>query len=222
MLNPGAPGAAVTNDVGGRLFVNDHAQAPTWAIPMPNPTHPDGVPLDVWLFTHHGLPTGAAPRRRMAARLIDTYSSPGGVVVNLDPGRGEVLAATTDAGQNVVVWASTSMCDGRRRPAMLDALAGGAQLVLVPPPACRLAPPRPHALSPLPVERLCRRSAPLLRPGGFPVLGVVGGRCARTRDPLGEAVHAGAPAGLAEAGVVELRERVARLEGAAAHPLAGG
>lgn len=163
---------------------------------MPNTTQPEGVPLDVWLFTHEAPATNADLRRRMAARLIDSYSSPGGVVVDLDPGRGEVLAAATEAGRSAAVMLGHSLCEGRAGPAVLEALQASAELVVVLPPACRLAPPRPHSLSATAVAVLCRRSAALLRPGGFLVLGVVASRCSRNRDPLGEAVHVGAPVGL--------------------------
>ncbi|HSH59784.1 MAG TPA: hypothetical protein VK988_09135, partial [Acidimicrobiales bacterium] len=164
---------------------------------MPNPAHPEGVPLDVWLFNHDTATSPPSVRRQLATRLIEVYSPPGGVVVDLAPACGEVLAAATEAGRSTIVASTASVCESRRRPAVLDSVQGSADLVVVLPPAGRLAPPRAHNLSATALSVVCRRAAPLLRPGGFLVIGVVGGAPATHLDPLAAAVNGVASEGLA-------------------------
>lgn len=162
---------------------------------MPHPTHPEGVPLDVWLFSRDEPPTGAVIRRHLAARLVVTYSRAGGVVVDLAPEGGEVLAVATEAGRRVVVAPATG--SRGRRPVSPDGVTGTADLAIVLPPASHLAPLRPHSLPAEEVGVLCRRAAPCLRSGGVVVVGSLGGTAAGDRDPLAEAVNAAASAGLA-------------------------
>ena len=162
---------------------------------MPHPTHPEGVPLDVWLFNQDEAPSGAVIRRHLAARLVVTYSPAGGVVVDLAPEGGEVLAVATEAGRRVVVVPTTG--SRGRRPSSLDAVTGTADLAIVLPPASCLAPLRPHSLPAEEVGVLCRRVVPRLRSGGVVVVGSLGGTAAGDRDPLAEAVNAAASAGLA-------------------------
>ena len=162
---------------------------------MPHPTHPEGVPLDVWLFKQDEGPTGTVIRRQLAARLVVTFSPAGGVVVDLAPEGGEVLAVATEAGRRVVV-APTTGSPGRR-PVSPAAVTGTADLAIVLPPASCLAPLRPDSLPAQEVGVLCRRVAPWLRSGGVLVVGSLGGAAAGDRDPLADAVNAAASAGLA-------------------------
>ena len=163
---------------------------------MPTVTESEGVPLDVWLFDKPTPTTALALRRQVAARLIDSYSPPGGVVVDLAPGAGEALAAATAAGRSAVAISSPPELGCRRRPAALDELRGMADLVLVLPPATRLAPLQPHAVSGAAMSALCRRAAPLLGAGGVLVLGALPGPHNGNVDPLAAAVDAGASVGL--------------------------
>ncbi|PLS74890.1 MAG: hypothetical protein CYG61_10250 [Actinobacteria bacterium] len=162
---------------------------------MPHPTHPEGVPLDVWLFNQDEAPSGAVIRRHLAARLVVTYSPAGGVVVDLAPEGTEVVAAATEAGRCVVVAPITG--SRGRRPVSPDAVTGTADLAIVLPPASCLAPLQPHSLPADEVGVLCRRAVPRLRSGGVLVVGSLGGTADGDRDPLAEAVNAAASAGLA-------------------------
>lgn len=162
---------------------------------MPHPTHPEGVPLDVWLFNQDEAPSGAVIRRHLAARLVVTYSPADGVVVDIAPEGAEVLAAATEAGRRAVVAPTTG--SRRRRPSSLDAVTGTADLAIVLPPASCLAPLRPHSLPAQEVGVLCRRVAPCLRSGGVWVVGSLGGAATGDHDQLADAVNAAASAGLA-------------------------
>lgn len=164
---------------------------------MSNPAHPEGVPLNIWLFNNESAPVSPTGlRRHLAARLIDAYSPPGGVVVDLAPGRGEVLAAAVEAGRSAVVSTTAALCKGRWKPAALDSATDSADVVVALPPAKHLAPLRPHSVSSFALEILLRRAAPLLRPGGFMVVGFVGGAAVAHRDRLAVAVNAAASEGL--------------------------
>ncbi|HVE46672.1 MAG TPA: hypothetical protein VNA57_07995 [Acidimicrobiales bacterium] len=164
---------------------------------MFDPTKDEGVPLNVWLFNQDPPPTGAQLRRLLADRLIETYCPPSGVVVDLDPDGGEVLAAAASAGRSTAAVPPICACPAQRHQRTLEGLRASADLVVVLPRASRLVPPRPHALSPVTLSQLCRRSTALLRPGGFLVLGVVESAPAGAGHPLADAVHAAAPEGLA-------------------------
>lgn len=162
---------------------------------MSSPAHPEGVPLNIWLLDKDTAMSPAAIRRDLAARLIETYCPPAGVVVDLAPGRGEVLAAAVEAGRSAVVSSPAALCKGRRKPAALDAASDSADVVAVLPAAKHLAPLRPHSLSGAALEIILRRAAALLRPGGFMVLGFVGAAMA-DRDRLAVTVNAAASEGL--------------------------
>jgi hypothetical protein len=165
---------------------------------MPNTTHSDRVPLNIWLPEEARTPTsGSAVRRHIADRLIETYSPPGGVVVDLCPGRGEVLAAASNAGRGAVVLQLPPGCARRPEPPTLDAVAGTADLAVALPFASDLWPPRAHPLSAVAAGVLSRRAAPLLRPGGVLVLATLGRTAATRRDPASGTVAAGGQAGLA-------------------------
>lgn len=163
---------------------------------MFDPTKDEGVPLNVWLFNQDPPPTGAQLRRLLADRLIETYCPPSGVVVDVDPDGGEVLAAAASAGRSTAAVPSICACPARRHQRTLEGLRASADLVVVLPRASRLVPPRPHGLSPLALSQLCRRSTAMLRTGGFLVIGVVEGAPAGAGHPLADAVHAAAPEGL--------------------------
>ncbi len=162
---------------------------------MPNATHSEGVPLDVWLSGSDEAPTGVAVRRWLAERLIDAYSAPGGIVVDLFPGTGEAVAAASASGRSVVLDAPPSPCSGRRSRPALQGIIGTADLVLSLPPASHLGPLRPHGPSRPRVKLLARHATGLLRPGGFLVLGILGG--GRGADPVAATVEAATATGLA-------------------------
>ncbi len=162
---------------------------------MPKATHSEGVPIDVWLPVSDETATGVAVRRWLAGRLIGAYSAQGGIVVDLAPGTGEVVAAASDSGRSVVLHAPPSPCSGRRSPRALQGIIGTADLVLSLPPPFHLGPLRPHGPSRPRAELLARHATGLLRPGGFFVLGILGG--GRGADPVAATVEAATAAGLA-------------------------
>lgn len=162
---------------------------------MPKPIHPEGVPLDVWLCSQDAAPTGHALRAHLARRLIDAYSPPEGFVADLAPGRGEGTAAAIGAGRRCVPRVLALGRAGRGSAAPRAVIAVVADLVLALPPASHLAPLRPHTPCRPPAEATARRAAALLRPGGFLVLGTLGG--SQAGDPVTAAVEAASEAGLA-------------------------
>lgn len=157
-------------------------------------TDPKAVPLNVWV--PEPAPTGTALRRHLAARLVETYSAPASVVIDLCPERGEVLAAAASAARGVVALRQPPGCAGRPRPPALEALAGAAALAVALPPASHLVPPRPHPVSATAAKVLCRRAAPLLAVGGYLVIGTLGRGAGSRPDPISAAVGAAAEAGL--------------------------
>src|SRR5439155_20974167 len=126
-------------------------------------------------------PGGSALRRTLAARLVETYSSPGAVIADLVTGRGETIAAAAAAGRKAVALHSRRG-DGPRRP-KVKAVADAIDLAIALPPACCLWPPRAHPLSAATARILTRRTAPLLRPGAFLVLSSLG-REHGSEDPV--------------------------------------
>lgn len=152
------------------------------------------VPLNIWPADPVANATGV--RRQLAARIVETYSPPAGTVIDLCPGRGEVLAAATSAGRGAVALRQPPGCAGRPRTPALDAIAAAADLVVALPPASHLRPARPHPISPTAAKITARRAAPLLRPGGYLVLGTLG-RPGGGRDPITCAVAAALETGLA-------------------------
>lgn len=156
-------------------------------MPMPHPTEPEGVPLNVWLLsTQH---CGRAVRRHLAADAVDTYTAVGGVVIDLLPGRGEAVAAARAAGRNAMTMPAASGCDGRRRLAALSRAEGSADLVLALPAAMALVTTHTRPFPSLAGRVLAGQAARLLRPGGHLVVGVMGTR-ASGADPITDAVAA--------------------------------
>ena len=165
---------------------------------MPTTTHREGVPLNIWLPDPANNPSsGSAVRRQVADRLVETYSPPDGVVLDLFPGRGEVLAAAATAGRGAVCLRVPPSCAGRAKTPALDAVESVADLAVAIPPATHLQPPRAHPMSTVAAGVLSRLAAPILRPGGFLVLGTLGRTPGGRRDPASGAVSAVAAAGLA-------------------------
>lgn len=161
---------------------------------MPTTADPRSVPLNIWVADPAATATGV--RRQLASRLVETYSSPRGVIVDLSPGRGEVLAAASSAGRGAVALRQPPGCAGRPRTPALDAMQETAELAIALPPASHLRPPRPHPLSGAAAAILARRAEPLLRPGGYLVVGTLGRASGARRDPVSCAVAAATQAGL--------------------------
>jgi hypothetical protein len=157
-------------------------------MPETTNTHPEGVPLNIWLVAAH-RGDGSSIRHRLAAEAVEAYSPPGGLVVDLYPGRGEGLAAAAAAGRGSVVLPRACASAGRCRAAATAELAGTADLVLALPGTDRLRPLRPHPLSPQAARVLAAQAAGLLHPGGFLVVGSVPVP-GTGRDPVSEAVEA--------------------------------
>jgi hypothetical protein len=137
---------------------------------MPDPSSSDPVPLNLWPIGAHG--GAVAMRQRLAARAIEAFAPPGGLVIDLALGRGEVIAAALAAGRSVVALPLASACGGRRRRAALAGVAGSAHLAVALPPTARLGTRRPLPLSRL-AGVVAAEAAVLLRPGGFLVIGVL-------------------------------------------------
>lgn len=135
--------------------------------------HTEGVPLNIWPLaaTRQGC---SILRRELAARAVETYAPPGGIVVDLNAGEGEGLAAAVLSGRNAVVLPDASEAEGRRRSAALRSLAGTVDLVMALPAASHLDPPRPWSTSAVAARAVADQASTLLRPGGFLVLGIVG------------------------------------------------
>lgn len=167
---------------------------------MPTTTDPrsikdKSVPLNIWPADPVANSTGV--RCQLAAQLIETYSPPAGTVIDLCPGRGEVLAAATSSGRGAIALRQPPGCAGRPHTPALDAIAAAADLIVALPPASHLRPPRPHPISPAAAKIVARRAAPLLRPGGYLVVGTLGRPGGDGRDPVTCAVAAATDAGLA-------------------------
>jgi hypothetical protein len=150
-------------------------------MPKTTNTHPEGVPLNIWLIPRS--PGGeSVTRYDLAARAVDAYSPAGGLVADLVPGDGEALVAAVVAGRGVA-----SLPDDGTLPA---AAYETADLALGLPAA---GGPRPAASTSF--GRLAARAAFALRPGGFLVVAV--GTKDGSGDPVTEAVDAAAVDGLA-------------------------
>lgn len=152
---------------------------------MPHTTDPEGVPLSVWLpATNHSC--GHAARRRLAADAVNAYTTVGGVVIDLLPGR-EAVAAARVAGRSAMAIPVAPPCDGRRRLAALAVVEGTADLVLALPSAMALATTRSRPFPSLAGRLLAARAATLLAPGGYLAVGVAGAQAAGA-DPITDAV----------------------------------
>lgn len=163
-------------------------------MPKTTNTHHEGVPLNVWLVSAaHG--DGSEFRHRLAALLVDAYSPRGGVVVDLIPGRNEVLAAAASAGRGALALPTGCAARGRRRSQIGADLASAAHLAIALPDAARLG--GAHRM--IPRTDRCAHAAHavrVLRPGGF--LAVASVPAPRVgRDPLTATVEAAASHGLA-------------------------
>jgi hypothetical protein len=153
---------------------------------MPH-NHPEGVPLNLWLVAADG--GGSCIRRRLADRAVQAFSPTGGLVVDLNPDRGEGLAAAVATGRAAVSLPPAAVADGRLRSAALSGLASPADLVLALPGSDDLHRPTGRALTPLAARVLAEQAAPLLQPGGLLVLGSVPAP-GTGHDPVTDAVEA--------------------------------
>ena len=126
---------------------------------MPDITDTENVPLNLW-----PCPTGdgAALRHHLATRAVGAYSPPGGTVIDLTPGQGEVLAASTSAGRNAIVL-PRSPSQRRRRLAALAHLDQKLDLAVALPPT-PLTPTRTHDCS---LRAAAVLAARVLRPSGY-------------------------------------------------------
>jgi hypothetical protein len=161
---------------------------------MPTTADPRTVPLNIWVADQAATASGV--RRQLAGRLVETYTAPGATVIDLSPGRGEVLAAAASAKRGAVALRQPPGCAGRPRTPALDAIAGSAELAFALPPASHLRPARPHPLSATAATILAQRAVPLLRPGGYLAVGTLGRAPGTRRDPVAAAVTAASQAGL--------------------------
>lgn len=153
---------------------------------MPTTAQPEGVPFNIWLADL--VSNGSDVRCQLATRLIENYTPPAGLIADVSPGRGETLAAATTAGRRTVMLRAPGRDGPVGRPDRGWTIwQEGFDLAVVVPPACRLAPPRPHPLSALTAGVFARRAASLLQPGGLLALGSLGHRPADT-DPATAAV----------------------------------
>ena len=150
---------------------------------MPDTTHPEGVPLNVWICP---TGTGSALRRHVAARLVDTYSSKGSVVADLAPGRGEVFAAIVAAGRSAMALRG-ARGRGRCRVSPLDELSETADLAIAIPPATSLGSTSAPDFSP-PAGVMAGRAARVLSSGGYLAMAVTSAR--RRSDPVAASVAA--------------------------------
>ena len=158
---------------------------------MADPHNHEGVPLNVWILESATATDGSSLRRCVAERLIETYSPPAGVVVDLVAAGVVVLDAAIGRGRSAVLGLRPYAC---ARPAT-ESLSDTADLVVCLPPANHLEPPRDFAMPAVMVESVCRRAAVMLRPGGFFVLASVG-RGTGALDPATRAVTATSAVGL--------------------------
>lgn len=133
---------------------------------MPQHTQTEGVPLNIWQVAAR---TGRAVRTNLAARAIDAYSEPASLVVDLLPGRGEVLAAAVVARRS----AFTSDRIARCRQEDASSVDGVARLALALPLPDRLAPLRPCHVSPVAARSMARRARRFLSTGGLLAVGVI-------------------------------------------------
>jgi hypothetical protein len=150
-------------------------------MPKTTNTHPEGVPLNIWLIPR-GPGGESAMRYDLAARAVDAYSPAGGLVADLVPGDGEALVAAVVAGRGVASLPG----DGAVPAGAYET----ADVALGLPAADG---PRPAASTSF--GRLAARAAAVLRPGGF-LVAAVGAKDA-SGDPVTEAVGAAAEEGLA-------------------------
>lgn len=137
------------------------------------------VPLSVWLFGgRHAEP---ASRLDVSMAVIEAYTDPGDVVIDLLGTDGEVLAAATSSGRSVVVPTKA----GTHLDAF-DGMSAVADLVLAIPIGIGVG------------RRPCRAvhatAARLLRPGGLFVTRPLGSR--PSGDPVSTTVASAAEAGL--------------------------
>lgn len=151
-------------------------------MPKTTNTHPEGVPLNIWLLPA-GPGGGSAMRYDLAARAVDAYSPKGGLVADLVPGDGEALVAAVVAGRGVA-----SLGDDGEVPAAADETA---DLAL----AFAAAEGLHHRVPSACFGRVAARAAAVLRPGGFLVASVGHGDAGG--DPVTDAVEAAASEGLA-------------------------
>lgn len=185
---------------------------------MPKPAVPTDHPLAVWPCTTRGN-RPAEVRAELARRVVDDYSGPGHVVLDLACRDGSVVDHAAASSRRAIGVVAGS-CDaprsspsterratgpdlrprrGRPLPEVLADLRGRVHLA-VALPNLRITPSGPVPVHPCPrgAVRLCRTAAPSLRPGGLLVVGVVGGAGryrGHDRDALSTLVEAAASAG---------------------------
>jgi hypothetical protein len=153
------------------------------------------VPLAVWQLAAEGVTVDRTPVRQELARcVVNDYSRPCDLVVDLAPAGGEIALASVEADRAVVVVVTTPGLGGAWPDAGLEGLAGDVDLVVALPPEAALRHRRPFAPPKQTVAVTARQSAELLRPGGLLVMGFVGAQAGQ--DPLGHAVEVAGLSGL--------------------------
>jgi len=184
---------------------------------MPKPAVPTDHPLAVWPCATGGH-RPAEVRAELARRVVDDYSGPGQVVLDLVCRDGSVVDHAA-ASSRRAIGVVAGPCDATRgspstarratepdlrprrgRPSadVLGDLHSRVHLA-VALPSLRIARSGPTPARPCPrgAARLCHTAAPLLRPGGLLVVGVVGGvGTGRDADALTALVEAATSAGL--------------------------
>lgn len=146
------------------------------------------VPLTVWTLpapSGHTRPCPGSIRQAVATLVLDAYSRPGDVVVDLRPEHGEVAAAAITAGRTCLVGADS--------PVGQADLAGAAQLAVALPSRGSLTTGASSPLAAQTVRDAAAVGQAVLAPGGLVVLGNVGARPGH--DPLGRAAAAMETAG---------------------------
>lgn len=140
------------------------------------------MPLNIWTCPDGPTP-GQAARRSLAERVVTEYVPEGGTVLDLAPGRGELVRAAKDVRRNVIALPTTvRQCTGGAAPRqaarrVVDVLGAVEPLdaAVLLPPAERLAPPyRRFALSRPAQHALLTALAPVVREGGFVALASLG------------------------------------------------
>lgn len=150
------------------------------------------VPLALWQLASGGATEGQAGNRLwLAEHIVDCYSAPGDVVLDLAPTDSAVAAAAVHARRTPVVVVTTPGLGGAWPDAGLDGFDGEVALaVVLPPEPClqegrAFAPPRDAFIATV------KQAAALLRPGGHLVVVFLG-----HGEVLGNAVELAAAGGL--------------------------
>ncbi|MDQ1439253.1 MAG: hypothetical protein QOK43_2882 [Acidimicrobiaceae bacterium] len=150
------------------------------------------VPLALWQLAPEGATEDqACGRSGLAQHIVDSYSAPGDVVLDLAPTGSDVALAAVRARRTPVVVVTTPGLGGAWPEAGLEGFDGHVALgVVLPPEPCfrtgrAFAPPRDAFVATV------KQAAALLRPGGHLVVGFLG-----RGEALGTAVDLAAAGGL--------------------------